>query len=366
MQTLILLMNQGGTLGWAVAVIGAFGVLLALFVLFGAALRSPSKVVRVLAMACLVLSLATSLTGLICTWVGRSGAEKAAIGKRAAAAERARLKGFLAARAGVTLAVPLAAPPLLLALVGLFVAARRRLEEEHDEPPPGLGLAVVLLLLDAGAVAASVMVQRQPPPGEALDDDGWHVREVSDALDANEWGRCLDAKWALAEQSPAHTMGAHADNQRKCVEHFVAEGKVEDLEALAAVKWLEDPKLRAALDEKLAAATSARAAAPTPAPEPALVERNPSVRPAASPAADIALVQAKARACFDKAAKKKKRLSVATALAIEVSAAGKVVAVRDTGSGRPDAVRKCAVASAKTLKLKAGDARKLDVVLSFP
>src|SRR4051812_25866168 len=115
-------MNQGGTLGWAVAVIGAFGVLLALFVLFGSLLKAPSKVVRFLAMSCLFLSLATSATGIACTLLGRMAADKAGTGKRPSVVERLQQKGFTEARSGVTLAVPLAAPPILLALLGLIVA----------------------------------------------------------------------------------------------------------------------------------------------------------------------------------------------------------------------------------------------------
>ena len=77
-------------------------------------------------------------------------------------------------------------------------------------------------------------------------------------------------------------------------------------------------------------------------------------------------VLAKAKACYQKAAKKKSRVTLVTALAVEVSAQGKVVAVKDTGSGKPDAVRKCAVSSTKALKLKAGEPRKFEVPLSFP
>jgi hypothetical protein len=357
---LIVLMNQGGTLGWAVAVVGAFGVLLALFVLFGSVLTAPSKVVRFLSMSCLFLSLGTSITGIACTLLGRSASERMAMGKRPAMAERIQQKGFVEARSGVTLAVPLAAPPILLALLGLVVASRRRWTEFHEEPPAGLTLAVVLFLLDGAAVAGSVFLYRQPAPGRELDDDGWRVRELTDALDANEWLRCLDTKWELPAGSPAQGMGAHLDNQRRCVEHFATEGKVEDLKALAELKWIDDPKVKTQLSEKISErdqAKPAQAAAASPSPSPAAPP---------PPSADIAQVQAKARACFEKAAKKKKNLTVATALAIDVAADGKVLAVKDTGTGKPDAVRKCAVASAKALKLKAGDARKLDVPLSFP
>src|ERR1043165_1532786 len=106
-------MNDGGTLGWAVAVAGGFAILCALFVLFGSLLRAPSKVVRFLAMMCLFLSLATSAIGVAITLMGRQPPLAAANGKRASASERIQREGFIQARSGVTLAVPLAAPPIL-------------------------------------------------------------------------------------------------------------------------------------------------------------------------------------------------------------------------------------------------------------
>lgn len=346
------LIAQGGSLGWAVAGAGGLGLLLCLLVLFGSALKVSSRVVRFCAMACLMLSLATSALGIAGTVLGRQAAEQAMAGKRPALAERLQHQGFLEERSGVTLGIPCAAPPILFALLGLFVASRRRWTEYHEAPPSGLGLAVLLLLADAALVGASVWLYRQPVPGRELDEDGWRVRDLTDALDANEWEQCLKVTWELLPGSAAQGLGAHFDNQRRCIEHY---GDVESLKVLAAAKWLDEPKLKAQLAEKLE---------PLEHPKPVAVAAPPPPPP--GPSADIAEVQAKARACFDKAAKKKPKLTVATALAVEVSAQGKVVAVRDTGSGKPDAVRKCAVASAKTLKLKAGGARKFDVPLSFP
>jgi hypothetical protein len=152
-------------------------------------------------------------------------------------------------------------------------------------------------------------------------------------------------------------MGAHYDNQKRCLEHFAGpDAKREDVEALSAAKWLDEPKLKEQLAQKLETLE-----APRPAPAPAAAPPPPP-----APSADIASVQAKAKACFDKAVKKKPKLTVATALKVEVSAQGRVVAVKDTGAGKPDAVRKCAVTSAKALRLKAGEPRKFEVPLSFP
>src|SRR5438105_182490 len=106
-------MNDGGTLGWAVAVAGGFAILCALFVLFGSLLKAPSKVVRFLAMMCLFLSLVTSALGVAITLMGRQAASSASNGLRPSAAERAQRDGFIKARSGVTLAVPLGAPPIL-------------------------------------------------------------------------------------------------------------------------------------------------------------------------------------------------------------------------------------------------------------
>lgn len=356
LQQLTQLMNQGGTLGWAVAITGGVGFLCALFVLFGALLKAPSKVVRFFAMACLVLSLGTSCVGIACTFLGRQAADKAATGKRPAAAERLQHRGYREAQAGVTLAVPFAAPPILFALLGLIVASRRRWTEYHEEPPRGLGLAVLLILLDGGGVGAGVWLYRQPVPGRDYEEDSWKVRDLTDALDAGEWQQCLTTTLTVPAGSEAQGLGAHYDNQRRCIEHFSApDSKVGDLEVLAQAKWLDEPKLKEQLAAKLASLKAPKAAEPAGA------------APAApGPSADIAEVQAKAKECFEKEAKKKPKLTVATALAVEVSAQGKVVAVRDTGPGKPDKVRKCAVTSAKALKLKAGEERKFEVPLSFP
>jgi hypothetical protein len=352
LKQLTVLMNQGGALAWAVAGVGGFGILFALFVLFGSLLRAPSKVVRFFSVSCLLLAVVTAGLGLACTLLGRQKVEQAVTGKRPALAERLQRVGYLEARSGVTLAVPLAAPPILLGLLGLAVASRRRWSEYHETPPSGLGFPVLLLLLGVAGVAGAVSLYRQPVPGRDLDDDSWKVRDLTDALDANEWDKCLTTEWSVPAGSAAAGLGSHFDNQKRCIEHYE---KLDDLEKLAAAKWLDEPKLEAALAEKIALYK-----APKPA-EPAAA----AVAPAAA-SEDIAEVQAKAKACFDKEKKKKPKLTVATSLSVEVSKAGKVVAVRDTGAGKPDAARKCAATQAKSLKLKAGEARKFDVPLAFP
>src|SRR5438270_140931 len=87
---------------------------------------------------------------------------------------------------------------------------------------------------------------------------------VALALIAKDWDKCFTTPWSLGAATPAHALPAHAENQKRCAEHFTTP---DDLRRLLSAAWVDDPILRDAVNKRINEPPSV--AAPTPPAQPA-------------------------------------------------------------------------------------------------
>src|SRR5581483_7981255 len=244
------LLKDGGATAWAAAGLGVLACLCGLALLAGTLFGARSSILRGMAFITVALALAATVCGVAGTLTGRGATEDAVRKQRPATAERLRRAGWVESRANVSVALPLTAPAALLALAGFVVASRRRQLEEITDAgqPSGAGLFILLLLFFGAAWVFAGRLWKQPMPGRDLDDASWKVLDLADALDANEWDKCFTTPWSLGAATPAHALSAHANNQKRCAEHFTTS---DDLRRLLSAAWLDDPILRDALNKRI-------------------------------------------------------------------------------------------------------------------
>ncbi len=349
MSTLLDLIAQGGVSAKAVAGVGGLATLLSIAAIIAAVARARSTVVGALSKVCLALAVAALGIGIGATVSARHKAEEQFAELRPTAKEELRRQAHLEARANLTLALPLAAAPIVFALVGLAVASRRRWGEFHETPPSGPGLSILLVLAALGAWGAGAYLWIQPPPGKVLDPAAKQVMDLVDALNAGEWNRCQTTVFTPELQAAVRDLAGNKDNQRRCVDHFLQLAKREDIEKLMAASWIDDTVERDRLKAKLADLSA----------PPKAAEAQPDEGP-------LAQIRSRARACFEKAAKRQPKLKVDFTLVMTVSKAGKVVAARDAAGGKADPARQCVIQAAKALAFPRGEARRVEARLVFP
>jgi hypothetical protein len=345
------LLNQGGFSAYAAAALGGIGAVFALALFAGIVFGAGSQSLRGMAVVAVLCAFAATGAGIGGAYLARKKSEQTMAKVRPAAAERLRRAGWLESRATLSVALPLVAPAALLALIGFVVAARRRASEFNEEPPAGPGLFIALLVCTTGAWAWGGKMWQDPLPGRDLDDSSWKVLDLADAIDAGDWDKCFTTPWSLGAATPAHALPAHAENQKRCAEHFTSAG---DLNRLSSAVWLDDATLREGIKKRAeeAALAAPPAAAPPSTAPPAAAEKDKdkekekpeSSEPArADPA--LAMLESKLRHCI----KKRSKLE----LQVNISKDGRV----DLPKNSP----KCLKVAAAKIKLPKGNARTLEV-----
>jgi len=333
------LISQGGPFAVLAAGLGALSCLLSVALIAGAVFGARTEIVRALAVMCVIFSVTTSTAGIGGALIGRQRSDQAAAASRPSAAERIRRAGYLESRANLKVALPFAAPAAAVAIAGMVIATRRRQREDDDRSPSGVGLSVALMLLAVGVWIFGARLLLQRLPGRELDDAGWKVLELSDALNAGEWDKCFTTPWSLGAATPAHALPAHAENQKRCAEHFT---EVVDLTRLQGAQWIDDASVKELIAKRLAPPP------PPPSPTPAPPDKNepPSTDPGtpATPDPALAMLESKLRHCIKKHAKLE--------LEVNISKDGKV--------DLPKKSAKCLKLAVAKLKLP-GPARKLEV-----
>jgi hypothetical protein len=354
MDRILDLYLKGGTAAQVMGAAGGLAALLAVILLLGIVARARSGFLRSMAIGCLLFSCVAVGAGVGQSWRARQAADAAVASERLGKSERIRRAAYLDAQAIAALGLETAAGPLLFALIALRVAGRRRWAEDHETPPPGAGVPVLLFLAGLAGCGIAGYFWKGPVPGRDLDETGWKLVDMRDALDAKEWSMCLTTDLALDGGVPGRAMGEWRDNQARCAKHFILPGDTEagraDLQKLLAARWFEDKEQRRLVQQRI------DETAPK-APEPA----KPSA-PAPEPKPDPALaeVQGLAKGCFQKAGHHVK--SPATGVELVVSKAGKVTDAKPKGGGHENAAAvKCLLKGAKSVTFAAGDERHLDV-----
>jgi hypothetical protein len=349
MESVTGLLTQGGFSAYAAAALGGIGAVFALALFAGVVFGAGSQSLRGMAVVAVLCAFAATGAGIGGAYLARKKTDQGIGGKvRPAAAERLRRAGWLESRATLSVALPLVAPAALLALVGFVVAGRRRASEFNEEPPAGPGLFIALLVCTTAAWAWGGKMWRDPLPGRDLDDSSWKVLDLADAIDAGDWEKCFTTPWSLGAATPAHALPAHADNQKRCAEHFTSAG---DLSRLLSAAWFDDATLRETVKKKAeeAAAAAPPAAPPSTAPPTnAAADKEKDKAESAEPArADpaLAMLESKLRHCI----KKRSKLE----LQVNISKDGRV----DLPKNSP----KCMKVAAAKIKLPKGNARTLEV-----
>src|SRR5262249_22675857 len=157
-------------------------------------------------------------------------------------------------------ALGFSAVPLVLGLLGLSVAGRRRWRDDPDRPEHLRALVGLVALVDVLGVAGEAIAWKMPLPGRDLDDAGWKVVELDEAIGQQQFQACLTFDAPIESASRARRLPQFKDNQKRCADHFVkaepqagadVAGVVADLKRLVAARWLEDEGLRKKVQARL-------------------------------------------------------------------------------------------------------------------
>jgi hypothetical protein len=354
MDRILDLYFKGGTAAQVIGAAGGLAGLLAVILLLGIVAKGRSGFLRSMSIGCLLFSCIAVGAGAAQSLRARQAADAAAASERLGKSERIRRAAYLDAQAIAALGLETAVGPLLIALIALRVAGRRRWAEDHETPPPGAAIPVLLFLAGLAGCGMAAYFWKGPVPGRDLDEAGWRVVDLRDALDAKEWTACLTTDLALDGGVPARATGEWRDDQARCAKHFILPGDTDagrtDLQKLLAVPWFEDKEQRRLVQQRL----DETAPKPPEAPKPSAPTPEPKPDPA------LAEMQSLAKGCFQKAAHHVK--APATGVEFLVSKAGKVTEAKPKGGGRENAAAvKCLLKGAKSVSFAAGDERHVDV-----
>src|SRR5947209_7101800 len=120
MERLVELFHQGGDIAYLAGVIGGVASLLALALLLATLGSTRSGVLRGMAIVALLLAAATAGAGIYGTVTARQQVDKVTASLKAGQAERIKRVGLTEAKACLTIALPLAVAPVLVAIIGLL------------------------------------------------------------------------------------------------------------------------------------------------------------------------------------------------------------------------------------------------------
>ncbi len=258
LNELIAQLTAAGILTQAAVGLTVFAAVLSLVILIAMLGRAPSGAVRKLSTLTLFVCAMGLAVALVDVYDARDQALHKANSLRPALAEKLKRQSYAQSLLGLTAALPLALLPLVVGVFGLRVASRRRWSEYHEAPPPSPAGALLFLAASVAAWGYGANLWSEPLPGRALDEESWRSLEFVDALDANEWGKCLTRGDAVV---PPHSapiaLGADKDSQRRCVDHFLQLPNSDltaqpALQKLAAARWPDDPGQKTRIKERLA------------------------------------------------------------------------------------------------------------------
>jgi hypothetical protein len=356
MDRILDLYFKGGTAARVMGAAGGLAALLAVILLLGIVARARSGLLRSVSIGCLLFSCVAVGAGVAQSFKARQAADAAASNERLGKSERIRRTAYLDAQAIAALGLETAVGPLLLALIALRVAGRRRWAEDHDTPPPGAAIPVLLFLAGLAGCGIAAYFWKGPVPGREMEDTGWKLVDLRDALDAKEWTACLTTDIDLDGGVPPQARGEWRDNQARCAKHFMPPADTEaghmELQKLLAVRWFEDKEQRKLVQQRL------DETAPKP-PEGAKTA-TPAPPPEAKPDPAVAEMQKLAKECFQKAAHHVK--APATGVELVVSKVGKVTDAKPKGGGKENAAAlKCLLKAAKPVTFAAGEERHVDL-----
>jgi hypothetical protein len=321
--------------------------------LLGILLGLRSRALRAVSVVALLGVLSLLGAGAYATYQADQAADAAVANVTpASVAERQRRAAHELARGNLLLALGLSAVPLALGLLGLTVAGRRRWRDDADRPEHLRAIFSLVAIADMIGFAGEAVAWKMPLPGRDLDEMGWKVVELEEAIGRQQFQACLTFEAPIENSSRVRRLPQFKDNQRRCVEHFVnaapqpGADAAGDLKRLLAARWLEDEALRKKAQAKVDELTQPSPASPEDpeaAHQKALAEEEDSARNQLSEVA---------RACFEKAAARARKLKVSVTLELVVGTSGEVKGVEEgKGALEPATLRKCVFDAAKKLKL---------------
>ena len=334
----------------------AIAAVLSLCSLLAILLGSRSTLLRALAILALLAADMANTTAVWGTWQERRAVEASVAGQKRGQAERARWTGYTHSRQRAAEALTWTAGSILVAAIALGVAGRRRLSEDHSSPPMAPLVPGSLIFIALATVGVGAFFWKGSIPARALDETGWRVLALRDAIEADEWSACLSTDLKIEASSPARSMRELSDSRAKCTKHFTSGagkdvGRAE-LERLLAARWFDDVDQRKLVEQAVAKLTPPEpppAAPPPPPPDPALAE-----------------AKSRASACYPKPRRRHVAPSTPLDVDVTVSPQGKItnltVAAPPGRNGK--AVRSCLLKALRGLTFAPGEQRTVAIAVA--